>query len=862
MKTTTKSKTLLAVMALTSFSTIGLAAGVNSSELGTNNTATGTSTVVSGYQNTVNSNNSLVTGLSNTVDQSAENSLVSGEGHTAFARSSSVSGYHNEVRGQYNNVSGYANVVDSESAQVSGANNKAYAKNVLVSGTGNTANGENSFVGGENSQSLGRDTFVFGSNAQANVEYTVAIGTQAISSAYDTITIGNGSEANGVSSVVLGRTNKVNGDNTTVLGSNNGTVDAGQSVITGYNNKVLDGSKEQLVYGSNSLSQHQGAITVGTHAQTLAIDAVSLGNNTLSEVQNGVALGTNSTTDEAVSTASAVINGRNYTFAGGTANSTVSVGTNGKAGLGGVTEFKRTVTNVAAGRISDTSTDAINGSQLHSVIQEVGRNGQNIKDLAVGVQMLGDVVQDNVTNIAANTALANQALEEAKKKPTVHSGINTKVAAATNSDGSISYTVNVNRDLENLNSAGFGRVTDPVHSVITPDKAHFFNNEVNTSVSSDGVKLENTDNLDTASYTMDGMQASSNGKDIRFSTDGINAGNQIINGVKAGVADTDAVNVSQLNNLKNTITPKLDALNTTVNNHEVRITDLEGKSYKVAKQVDQNTNDIKSLDNKIDNVGSNVLGQSKSYTDTQVSKVGANAAALSALHPLDFNPDDKWQFSAGYGNYKGSNAVAVGAFYQPNENVLLSVGTTFGNGDNMINAGATVRFGSHDKMNTNKQVAVAKEVQDLKLQLATISQKYDNLVNALKSSSNVKPEEFTLKDVPKDHWAYEFVHQLVLDGVITGYPDDTFKGDHAISRYELATMLYKAINNGAVINADMIRAIDEFKPELDKVNEVMRYRVDRVHGKDTDKNKVDRVRVNSKRTIDTYRDSYGTQFAK
>lgn len=862
MKTTTKTKTLLAVMALTSFSTIGLAAGVNSSELGTNNTATGTSTVVSGYQNTVNSNNSLVTGLNNTVDQSAENSLVSGEGHTVFARSSSVSGYHNEVRGQYNNVSGYANVVDSESSQVSGANNKAYAKNVLVSGTGNTANGENSFVGGENSQSLGRDTFVFGSNAQANVEYTVAIGTQAISSAYDTIAIGNGSEANGVSSVVLGRTNKVNGENTTVLGSNNGTVDAGQSVVTGYNNQVLDGSKEQLVYGSNSLSQHQGAITVGTHSQTLAIDAVSLGNNTLSEVQNGVALGTNSTTDEAVSTASAVINGRNYTFAGGTANSTVSVGTNGKAGLGGVTEFKRTITNVAAGRISDTSTDAINGSQLHSVVQEVGRNGQNLKDLAVGVQMLGDVVQDNANNIASNTALANQALAEAQKKPTVHSGINTTVAAATNSDGSIAYTVNVNRDLENLNSAGFGRVTDPVHSVITPDKAHFFNNEVNTSVSSDGVKLENTDNLDTASYTMDGMQASSNGKDIRFSTDGINAGNQIINGVKAGVADTDAVNVSQFNKLEKSITPKLDALNTTVNNHEVRITDLEGKSDKVAKQVDQNTNDIKSLDNKLDNVGSNVLGQSKSYTDAQVGKVGANAAALSALHPLDFNPDDKWQFSAGYGNYKGSNAAAVGAFYQPNENVLLSVSTTFGNGDNMINAGATVRFGSHSKMTTNKQVAVAKEVQDLKLQLATISQKYDNLVNALKSSSNVKPEEFTLKDVPQDHWAYEFVHQLVLDGVITGYPDDTFKGDHAISRYELATMLYKAINNGAVINADMIRAIDEFKPELDNVVQVMRYKVDRVHGKENDKNKVDRVRVNSTKTKTTYRDSYGNTYSK
>lgn len=835
----------------------------NNLTVGTKNTVSGTSSLVGGHINTNKSNNSLVVGMNNTIKQSAENSLVSGENHNVSARSSSVSGYKNTVEGQYNNVSGYGNIIkdSASSVQVSGYGNEVSAKNVLVSGIENKAHGENSFVGGEYSQALGRDTFVFGSGAQAKKDYSIAIGTQAISSAHDTITIGNGSEANGVSSVVLGRTNKVNGDNTTVLGSNNGTVDAGQSVITGYNNKVLDGSKEQLVYGSNSLSQHQGAITVGTHAQTLAIDAVSLGNNTLSEVQNGVALGTNSTTDEAVSTASAVINGRNYTFAGGTANSTVSVGTNGKAGLGGVTEFKRTVTNVAAGRISDTSTDAINGSQLHSVIQEVGRNGQNIKDLAVGVQMLGDVVQDNVTNIAANTALANQALAEAQKKPTVHSGINTKVAAATNSDGSISYTVNVNRDLENLNSAGFGRVTDPVHSVITPDKAHFFNNEVNTSVGSDGVKLENTDNLDTASYTMDGMQASSNGKDIRFSTEGINAGNQIINGVKAGVADTDAVNVSQLNNLKNTITPKLDALNTTVNNHEVRITDLEGKSDKVAKQVAQNTNDIKSLDNKIDNVGSNVLGQSKSYTDTQVSKVGANAAALSALHPLDFNPDDKWQFSAGYGNYKGSNAAAVGAFYQPNENVLLSVGTTLGTGENMINAGATVRFGSHSSMTTNKQVAVAKEVQDLKLQLSAISQKYDNLVKNLSAQKAGQDVDFEYSDLPKDHWAYDFVKKLSDKGYLNGYPDGTFKGDAKMTRYEFAAALWRAVNNGAIIDAQMAKAIKEFEPELEEVNKIMRYRIDTVAGKDNSVHKTERLRVNKNDDPFTHmkRDDYGTK---
>ena len=913
MKTTNK-KMMIMLAAMATISNSAFAAGLDNTvdstaahygaeAYGYTNTitATGTSAFSVGYQNEVSGANSIAYGHNNKAIGS--NSIVGGENSEAKGYSSVAIGSSAQA------LSDYTFAIGSQ-ARTNGANtvavgNGAYASNTnaLAVGYGTAASGKDSLAFGSfvksnsdnnvaigtsvttnSNDSVGIGTAVttksnnsvgIGNNVVNNLSNSIGIGNGVVSNGESSVAIGNGIHADGVrtvnigtnvtakgvSSIVVGRDTTVNGDDTTVVGANNGTVDAGQSVIVGYNNKVLDGSKEQLVYGSNSSSKHQGAITVGTHAQTLAIDAVSLGNNTLSEVQNGVALGTNSTTDEAVSTASAVINGRNYTFAGGTANSTVSVGTNGKAGLGGVTEFKRTITNVAAGRISDTSTDAINGSQLHAVAQEVGRNGKNIKDLAVGVQMLGDVVQDNVTNIAANTALANQALTEAKKKPTVHSGINTTVAAATNSDGSISYTVNVNRNLDNLNSAGFGRVSDPVHSVVTADKAHFFNNEVNTSVSSDGVKLENTDNLDTASYTMDGMQASSNGKDIRFSTDGINAGNQIINGVKAGVADTDAVNVSQLNKLENSITPKIDALNTTANNHEVRITDLEGNSAKVAKQVDKNTNDIKSLDNKIDNVGSNVLGQSKSYTDIQVSKVGANAAALSALHPLDFNPDDKWQFSAGYGNYKGSNAAAVGVFYQPNENVLLSVGTTLGTGENMINAGATVRFGSHSSMTTNKQVAVAKEVQDLKLQLSAISQKYDNLVKNLSAQKAGQDVDFEYSDLPKDHWAYDFVKKLSDKGYLNGYPDGTFKGDAKMTRYEFAAALWRAVNNGAIIDAQMAKAIKEFEPELEEVNKIMRYRIDTVAGKDNSVHKTERLRVNKNDDPFTHmkRDDYGTK---
>lgn len=737
----------------------------NNLTVGTENTVSGTSSLVSGHKNTNKSNNSLVIGMNNTIEQSAENSLVNGEKHNVSARSSSVSGYENKVDGQYNNVSGYGNIIkeNASGVQVSGYGNEVSAKNVLVSGTSNKAHGENAFVGGENAQALGRNTFVFGSNAQANQDYTVAIGTQAISSAHDTITIGNGSEANGVSSVVLGRTNKVNADNTVVVGANNGEIKSAQSAVFGYNNTVKGEKPEQLIFGSNSTTNNQGAIVVGTHGQAIAQDAVAIGNNTLADVQNSVALGTNSTTEEAVSTDSIYINGEKYNFAGAVANSTVSIGANGKAGFSGVQNYKRTLTNVAAGRIDDTSTDAINGSQLNAVIN-------------------------------------------ALKFTTVVDGTNTTVTETKNIDGGKEFAVHVNKDLTNMNSVQFNN----------------------------GVAINNN---------------------------GINAGNKTITNVTAGQNDTDAVNVSQLNNAKDQLTSRINGLDQgitknandiravehTILDHEGRITVLE--------------NGVKDLDNKINTTANNVLNQSKSYTDNQAAKVGANAAALSALHPLDFNADEKWQFSAGFGNYKGKNATALGAFYQPNENVLLSVGTTLGTGENMINAGATVRFGSHSSMTTNKQVAVAKEVQDLKLQLSAISQKYDNLVKNLSAQKAGQDVDFEYSDLPKDHWAYDFVKKLSDKGYLNGYPDDTFKGDVKMTRYEFAAALWRAVNNGAIIDAQMAKAIKEFEPELEEVNKIMRYRIDTVAGKDNSVHKTERLRVNKNDDPFTHmkRDDYGTK---
>lgn len=737
----------------------------NNLTVGTENTVSGTSSLVSGHKNTNKSNNSLVIGMNNTIEQSAENSLVNGEKHNVSARSSSVSGYKNKVDGQYNNVSGYGNIIkeNASGVQVSGYGNEVSAKNVLVSGTSNKAHGENAFVGGENAQALGQNTFVFGSNAQANQDYTVAIGTQAISSAHDTITIGNGSEANGVSSVVLGRTNKVNADNTVVVGANNGEIKSAQSAVFGYNNTVKGEKPEQLIFGSNSTTNNQGAIVVGTHGQAIARDAVAIGNNTLADVQNSVALGTNSTTEETVSTDSIYINGKKYNFAGAVANSTVSIGANGKAGFSGVQNYKRTLTNVAAGRIDDTSTDAINGSQLNAVIN-------------------------------------------ALKFTTVVDGTNTTVTETKNINGVKEFAVHVNKNLTNMNSVQFNN----------------------------GVAINNN---------------------------GINAGNKTITNVTAGQNDTDAVNVSQLNNAKDQLTGRINGLDqrVTTNANDIRtaehtILDHEGRITVLESGV-------KDLDNKINSTAGNVLNQSKSYTDNQTAKVGANAAALSALHPLDFNADEKWQFSVGFGNYKGKNATALGAFYQPNENVLLSVGTTLGTGENMINAGATVRFGSHSSMTTNKQVAVAKEVQDLKLQLSAISQKYDNLVKNLSAQKAGQDADFEYSDLPKDHWAYDFVKKLSDKGYLNGYPDGTFKGDAKMTRYEFAAALWRAVNNGAIIDAQMAKAIKEFEPELEEVNKIMRYRIDTVAGKDNSVHKTERLRVNKNDDPFTHmkRDDYGTK---
>lgn len=404
-----------------------------------------------------------------------------------------------------NTVGGTDNTIstNSTSSAVWGFQNNIDANNALAFGTNNTVTGENGFAGGNNATAAGRNSFAFGSHAESLVEYTIAIGNQARTASYDSVAIGNGAFVSGESSVAFGRSNNVTGENSVAIGANNGTVAGGQSVVVGYNNKI-GSQKEQLVFGSNSETTGQGALVFGTHAKALATDALAFGNNTIADKANSFALGTNSVTDDAVNQLQAKVNNTTYVFAGTDATSVVSVGSKDRAGYGGVKHYVRQIQNVAAGRVDASSTDAVNGSQLH------------------------------------------------------------------------------------------------------------------------------------AAY--------------------------------------DAIN---------TMSEDMDAHNRILANHEQRIDVLEHQTH-----------------NALTNLKSDI-----SRLDGRVNKVGAGAAALAGLHPMEFNKDDMFSASIAYGHYHNANAVALGLYYRPNEKILLGIAGTFGS-ENMYNVSASFKFGKG-----SDYVAEAKDAQ-------------------------------------------------------------------------------------------------------------------------------------------------------
>ena len=236
--------------------------------------------------------------------------------------------------------------------------------------------------------------------------------------------------------------------------------------------------------------------------------------------------------------------------------------------------------------------------------------------------------------------------------------------------------------------------------------------------------------------------------------------------------------------------------------------------YATNEAIANNYNNITNLNGRISNL------------DNRVNKVGAGAAALAALHPLDFDPDAKWDFAAGYGNYRGANAAAVGAYYRPNEDTMFSVGGTFGNGENMVNAGVSFKLGAGSSHVSTSRVAMAKEIKELRAHMAAQDKLIAQLtgpVNAL-TGSHIQADLNTLfPDVPKNHWAYDYVTKLAQAGYIEGYPDGNFKGDAMMTRYEFAAVIYRAMMNGAARDAklggdeNLNKLLKEFEPELEYI---------------------------------------------
>ena len=459
------------------------------------------------------------------------------------------------------------------------------------------------------------------------------------------------------------------------------------------------------------------------------------------------------------------------------------------------------ISGVAAGEISSTSTDAINGSQLHQTNENVAANRADIdKNKADIAQNKADIAQNkadiaanrtdidkNAADIAQNkTDIKNlntrvdNVEELAKKHTTVTAGDNITVTEDKNKDGGKEYKVALDKDI-NLDSVTTGQ----------------------TVMNKDGLKIGKDVSVTATAVTAGKTSISDEGVKVGdktyISDKGLNANDKKVTNVAAGeLSETskDAVNGSQL--------------------------------YKTNQEVVNNTNRI------------NKLG-------SRVNKVGAGAAALAALHPMDFDPDDKLTFSAGYGNYAGENAAAIGAYYRPDEKVMFSVAGTVGNGENMVNAGVSFAL---DRTNhvSNSRTALAREVIDLRGQLAVMGAKMAKMEKAFGMLDETKTKLFP--DVPANHWAYEYIAKLAGNGYIEGYPDGNFGGDRLMTRYEFAAMLYRAIENGAALEEKIIK---EFEPELGRI------RVDRISGEDGDRDKIERVRVNDTKGE---RDHYGNKLAK
>lgn len=454
-----------------------------------------------------------------------------------------------------------------------------------------------------------------------------------------------------------------------------------------------------------------------------------------------------------------------------------------------------TITDVAkasdVGDVNNIASDIKNQDGKTTVVDAVNNLNNKVGDLQYSKVEKGEIADGDSTTTAIGKL--DQKLTDvaatAAKHTKVEGSSNITVTNTAKEGEAANYKVELKKDIEvntvNANSVTTGQTVMNKDGLKVGEKVSVTENGLKV-----GDKVSVTENAVTAGQTSISDAGVKVGENTYISDKGLNANSNKITNVADGEENSDAVNYGQLKKSETTINNRIDG---------------------VENQVISNSNRINQLGDR-------------------VNKVGAGAAALAALHPLDFDPDDKWDFAAGYGNYNGENAAAIGAYYRPNEDTMLSVGGSFGNGENMVNAGVSLKLGQGNHVSTSK-VAMAKEIKDLRKEMEGLKSALLD-ANAGKKLDTSKLQLFP--DVPKNHWAYEYVSTLKGNGVLTGYPDGEFKGDRPMTRYEFATMLYKAMLEGATLSD---RILKEFAPELE------RFTVDTVHQDKDGKPTVERVRT-------------------
>ena len=579
---------------------------------------------------------------------------------------------------------------------------------------------------------------------------------------------------------IIGGANTIsNQTSSTVIGFGN-TLKGENStgVFTAGSQNELTNVSNSLVMGDhNKLEGRTNVISLGNSNVVKANKAVAIGNGTTVTAESGVAIGVDSVADRVAGSKGAFAPDIIPDVAVPTWRSTagaVSVGSSSKT---------RQIINVAAGT---NDTDAVNVAQLKKALESIDvdagtgikvdkitKNGKTTYKISTNI--VGSETPTDKTTVTTNqTDTGNTDTSQGTTNGTITKTGETVTVSTETKATSFGADGNQKADVKpggtlNINGDGSNILTS-----------------ISTSDNSSSIKVELKKNITVDSVTAGDTSISTNGLTIQggpsITKTGIDGGNKQVTNVAAGdisEKSTDAVNGSQL--------------------------------FATNQQVAQNAQSINKLGNRI-------------------NKVGAGAAALAALHPLDFDPDDKWDFAAGYGNYNGENAAAIGAYYRPNEDTMFSVGGSFGNGENMVNAGVSLKLGQGNHVSTSK-VAMAKEIKDLRKELEGLKSALLD-VNAGKKLDTSKLQLFP--DVPKNHWAYEYVSTLKGNGALTGYPDGEFKGDRPMTRYEFATMLYKAMLEGATLSDKILK---EFAPELE------RFTVDTVRQDKDGKPTVERVRT-------------------